>query len=193
MDITSIFQKLSKYKHLGIEHTNNGATLIGKLPKLASEAWLHQSFKGLNEGELKELEVDLTTNIPEDFRSFLRATNGLNLFSTTISIFGRRKSNSRDAYNFEPFDIKTPNLFERPKDAKKNCLFIGSYNWDGSLIFIEFGETDTVYRCERYSSTNKLNSWINLASMLDSEIDRLSSLFDDQGYVVNDDLPTTPP
>lgn len=186
----SIEAKLFEFKHLGFEEDTHKTKLIGHLPKIAPYAWLHQIFSPLGHSDIKKMEEELSINLPPTLKPFFSFANGLNIFSNSLSIYGMRRPIKRSELAFEPFEIKTPNLFERPRDAKSEYFFIGGYNWDGSLLFINT-EDGKVYRCLR-NSAKKLNQWDDLFSMLSSEIDRLKTHFDQNGYEINEEVPTTP-
>jgi hypothetical protein len=144
----------------------------------------------LSDKELFELENELDENIPESYRLFLKTTNGLKVFNTTFYLYGLRKNYKRDIINvWQPFSILTPNTLERPLNARE-FFFIGGYDWDGSMLYID-RNTDKVYICKRDNAA-PLREWTNFDEMLDSEIRRLITLFDDKGKEYDDDKSTLP-
>jgi len=182
---------LKSYNCLGERHLEDGTLLIGHAPHIAPQAWLHCIYPPLSDKELCDLENELNESMPDSYRLFLKNTNGLNVFNTTFNLYGLRKNYKRDVVSvWQPFDILTPNRLERPGNAKRNFLFIGSYNWDGSLLYIDrnFGN---VHVCNRDDSTS-LFQWANFDEMLDSEIKRVVTLFDDKGKTYNEDKSTLP-
>ena len=68
-------------------------------------------------------------------------------------------------------------------------LFIGSYDWDGSLLYMTTDEK--VHFCNRDDSTS-LFIWDSLSSMLISELKRLYNIFDSHGIQIDDTQVTTP-
>ena len=134
-----IRQRLSKYEKLGTEKQSNGTELIGKAPHIAPLAWLHSIYKGLSNEEISKLEQELETDIPKDYKEFLKFSNGLHIFNTTFCLDGLRTSYNRikEIENRLPFSILTTNLYERPKNAKDEYFFIGGYDWgNGSHLYI---------------------------------------------------------
>jgi hypothetical protein len=116
--------------------------------------------------------------------------NGLSLFSDSLSLDGYRKHYNRKSLEFLPFDLITPNVYERPEDATEDQFFIGGYNWDGSLIYMD-KRTFQIYRCNR-ESVEPLNTWKNLDAFLLKEVKRLSTLFDEKGMEKDGNTPTIP-
>ena len=131
--------------------------------------------------------------IPKVFENFLKnCSNGLNLFLGTLSIFGYRTNFSRipsEAVQ-QPFDLLTPNIKERPKNAKDTYFFFGSYDWDGSQLYIDT-TNNHVYLAERYILEKKYE-WSSFEDFINSEIPRICSLFDDNGEAINTDVSTLP-
>ena len=186
-----IFDKLENYSFLGKEILSNGRHLIGRAPHIAPQAWLHKFGAGLNEKEIIELELEIKIPIPSEFRKFLKLTNGLNIFVSAFCIYGKRNNYIRNIENsWQPFDIVTPNTFERPKNAKRSNLFVGTYSWDGSGVYIDV-ETGKVHYHKRFDATSLLE-WDNFGEMLSSEIERIIALFDKNGIKIDPNKPTTP-
>jgi hypothetical protein len=167
-------------------------TLLGQVPHVAPKAWLHVLFAPIdNEQILVGLEKQMQMMIPIEYRRFLTTEhNGLSLFSSSIELFGYRENYNRKSLQFLPFDIVTINTFERPLNAGEDEFFIGSYNWDGSLIYVNTSSSK-IFRCERDDST-PLNSWENLDDFLLKEISRLSKLYDQLGREIDADQPKIP-
>lgn len=171
---------LLDYQYLGKEELPNGTLLIGKAPHIAPMAWLHSIYAPLKLTEIEQLEEDCKHTISDDYKDFLLTTNGLAVFNTTFSLYGKRDNYIRNVENaWQPFDIVTPNTFERPKNAKHNFIIIGSYSYDGSKLYID-NVSGKVYLCDRYDAT-PLYEWSNFETMLASEIARLCTLFDEEG------------
>jgi hypothetical protein len=190
-DFKRIISHLDKFKPYGNEITDNGTVFIGKAPWVAPKAWLFIIYPPINENEIILLEKQMQLTIPMSFRQFLLFSNGLSIFHSNLSIFGLRTSYNRSLNAIrQPFNIVTPNTYERLQDANDNQLFIGFYCWDGSLLYID-NETEKVYRCSK-DSTVPLNQWNNFAEMLESEIIRLISIHNDEGIPLDKSFPTTP-
>ena len=177
---------------LGSRVLPDGTRLIGAIPHVGPDAWLHALFSGLKGPEIRELEGSLGGPLPGELRKFYRRFNGLSLFNDALSIFGHRKKLGRtgDAA-WQPYSILTPNGPERPPDAPPGVLFIGGYGWDGSLVCVAPPD-NRVVRCFK-TSAKPLNQWANLGEFLSHEAVRLAALFDDKGRKIRPSSPTIPP
>ena len=188
MDIVKL---LNSYRILGEKRIGNGTYLIGHAPHIAPNAWLHSIYPGLNLDEIKELEGMLNKPIPDCYQSFLRQYNGLKIFNTTFCLDGLRRNYNRNFDDvWQPFDIRTPNISERPKNTPNHFFFIGGYDWDGSLLYIDT-HTDKVHLCHRDNATS-LHEWDDFELMLESEILRIINLFDSKGKEIDSSMSTLP-
>jgi hypothetical protein len=185
-------QQLFKFENLGKEVTLSGAVLIGHAPHIAPMAWLHSIYPVLTEEDIIELEAELKKPIPEAYRDFLKNySNGLALFTTTLTFYGMRKVLGRTIEaSRQPFAIGTSNNYERPKNSKNSYFFIGGYDWDGSKLYID-SDTNKVYYCDRRDAT-PLMEWESFEAMLTSEVSRLIRLHDENGIKKDEDQHTTP-
>lgn len=189
-ELSRMYATIDAARPLGVRLLADGTELVGRLPHVATEAWLHILFAGLSPDEIGQVEHEVGRRLDPSFAHFLGTQNGISLFSRSLSIDGLRKNNSRSPNNWQPFSIDTPNRWERPSDAKAEYLFVGGYESDGSLLYIDTASSH-VYRCTR-RSTLPLNQWPNFFAMLESEAARLKTLFDDNGRQVRPSAPTTP-
>ena len=188
---SELLRIVEEAKPLGVRTLENGSLLVGHIPHVAPEGWLHHIFAPLNDSELHCLETQILRQpIPKVYRAFLlECCNGIKLFDLNLTLSGLRKNYMRtgDAV-WQPFAIEAPNTFERPRDAAKEMFFFGSYKWDGSRLYLY---QEKVFRCER-ESAQPLNEWPDFWTMLISEAARLSCLFDEEGREKNPDSQTTP-
>jgi len=186
-----ILEIINEAKTFGARTLDDGTQLIGHVPHVAPEAWLHKVFPALDQSSITQLETHvLPHKIPATYRNFLTTcSNGLGLFSGSLALYGLRRNYVRtgDAV-WQPYAIETPNTYERPRDASHSLFFIGGYDWDGSRLYLENEKT---FRCARHSS-KPLNEWSDFWEMLTSEVRRLSRLFDQQGRQKDPSVPTTP-
>lgn len=193
MKENAILDLLYKYKNLGESKSYDGAVLIGKAPHNGPKAWLNILYPVLTEEELRFLSEELKTEIPEEYSSFLlNFSNGMNVLSSTFSLYGLRRQIDRnlEANVRQPYSIITPNIYERPENSKPSYFFIGGYNWDGSHLYID-KETNIVHCCERWDATSK-KQWNSLEEMIISELERLYTFFDDKGVEIDEYNPTIP-
>jgi hypothetical protein len=188
--IIDILRFLDKYRRLGEKRLGNGTYLIGQAPHIAPNAWLHSIYPGLSLDEIKKLESILNRAIPDVYRSFLEKSNGLKVFNTTFCLDGLRRNYSRNFGDvWQPFDIRTPNMSERPKNAADHFFFIGGYDWDGSLLYIDT-RTEKVHLC--HNDATSLYEWDGFEIMLKSEVLRIMNLFDNQGKELDPSISTLP-
>lgn len=177
---------------LGSRLLPDGTRLIGAIPNIGPDAWLHALFSGLKGPEIRELEKSLGAPLPGELRQFYCRFNGLSLFNDALSVFGLRKKLGRtDDAAWQPYSMLTPNGPERPLDAPTGALFIGGYGWDGSLVCV-VSPDNRVFRCLK-TSAKPLNQWANLGGFLSHEAVRLAALFDGKGHKHRSSSPTIPP
>lgn len=187
-----IEQFVMQYEDLGTMELDNGTVLVGKAPHVGSEAWLHELFKPLSKDDCIEIESALKTKLPKEYKDFLTSDyNGLRIFVTTFSLYGLRKQFGRsfDAAA-QPFSIITPNSVEKPKNAKDSYFFIGGYGKDNSKLYIDT-QTGKVHYCKKNDATS-LAEWNSFDEMISAELDRIFSLFDEEGKKKNEDVVTIP-
>lgn len=176
----------------GERTTALGARLYGHVPHVAPEAWFHCLYRGLSDDRISQLEVELGREVPAPFVAFLRYSNGINLFSGRLALYGARNNYERTGDNaWQPFDLEAPNLIERPLGCPLSYFFIGGYGDDGSRLLID-SATMKVLRVPRRSFGPVLTAWSDFDDMLEREIRRLSGLFDTNGRLVVPGVPTTP-
>jgi hypothetical protein len=178
--MAAIQSVLERARPLGVQMLPDGTALIGRAPHIATEAWLHILFAPLHQAEVEELNKRVGRPVPRPLVELFLQTNGLSLFSDALAIFGLRRDLRRTAYAvWQPFDIRTPNVQERPSGALEKVVFFASYKSDGSLIYMD-SDDDQIHRCSR-DSAKPLNTWKSLDEMLSSEVERLTLLFDSEG------------
>lgn len=186
-----VLKELEKAARFGEDVAESGARLIGHTPDRGSHAYLHVIYPPISMNELAGLERELGRKLPTAYHEFLSSVaNGLNIYAGSLSLYGLRKSNARLLENRQPYSIVRPNQYEKPEGLADECVLIGTYDWDGSKLFMT--ETGQVCRCPRYEAAPVLNRWRNLSDMLSVEVKRLSKHFDETGREIDEDNPTTP-
>jgi hypothetical protein len=177
-----VFEILKQASSMGEEHTDAGVTLLGKVRHVGPDAWLHILFPPLESSEINLLEEEIGKSFPDAIREFLELSNGLNAFSDSLAIFGRRGSFNRTLPTIEPYSITSMNLYERPPNLANRMLLVGSYSLgNGSFLYID-PKSGAVYRCSRSDATPS-QRWDDFGEMLYAEVSRLSRLFDDRGML----------
>lgn len=185
------FSTLKRYNYLGEKLLHDGTQLIGKALHIAPQAWLHCIYPPLNSDDIAVLEKELNQQIPDVYKQFLRISNGLSVFNTTLSLFGRRCNYRRSADDvWQPFDIVRSNTIEKPKNASENIFIIGCYDWDGSYLYIDANDS-SIHLCET-DDVKSLYEWKSFEDMLYSEVNRLTNLFDANGKEIDDEQSMLP-
>jgi hypothetical protein len=180
-----------EWEPLGCRVAADGARLIGHVPHVAPEAYLHVVFPALDDEGIAQIAEQIGRSLPPDLEAFFRMANGIDLFSSSLCVDGLRGDYVRtDNDAWQPFSISLINLDERPPDADDCHVFFGGYNWDRSLLYLA-PWSPKVYRCSP-TTAEPLNEWPSLGHMLVSEVKRLALLFDRQGRKLDADQPTVP-
>jgi hypothetical protein len=190
-----VFEKIIpvvlRFERLGSRILPNGVELIGHVPHRGPHAFLHLTFPPLNDHDTRDIEQQIGCPLPYELKEFYSYTNGLDLFSCSLAIYGLRRSFARSGDEArQPFSIVTPNTIERPLTLPGSVVIFGSYEWDGSTLGMS-PECPTVYRFAP-NSVEVLSEWPTFEEMLLREVDRLSALFDAKGRKLDEDAPTTP-
>ena len=188
--ISSVISRASSF---GFQELSNGVKLYGYCPHVGSEAWFHQLHPPLTDAAVESIERDISASFPSQFKQFLlEFSNGMHLFSTSLSIFGRRTGYSRSGDDArQPFCITMANTLERPSQLKPSYIIIGFYQFDGSRVCVDTRDASVV-RMENRSST-VLNRWSDFPTLLVDETARLVDLFDASGRPLLPAQPNTPP
>lgn len=182
---------LKRYEPLGVRNLANGTRLIGHVRHQAPDAYLHILFSGLNEKELSALEAKAGRPLPVCLKKFYAYSNGLELFSDSLSFYGLRTSYKRQGDEiWQPYCVSDPNVLERLSDASDDLFFFASYEWDGSLLYTS-GCDKKINRCSAESS-KPIGSWSSFEEMMGAEIERISKLFDKSGRPIDPERPTIP-
>ena len=180
------------YKRNGEQTLPNGTRLICPTPFVAPKAWLHQIFYPLNNADISELEAQLTSYIPSQYKAFLQEANGVNLFNTSLCFYGfRLHLNTRNSWETtaQPFSILTPNTIESRINCLSDVLVIGGYDWDGSELYMN--PENEVFRVG-LNSQAPINYLPSFEEMLKQEIERLTTLYDFDGRAIDEDQATVP-
>ena len=163
----------------------------GHIPLIAPEAYNIYTFAPLTEERLALLERVLNREVPKQYKIFLTLfSNGMHIFHRCLNLYGLQGSINRDLGIQGPFDLSTPNVYERPSNADSNCFFLGSYSYDGSLLYIK-DDVSTVYYCARRDAT-PIKEWTSFSDMLIEEIQRLKSLHNADGILKSTRRSTLP-
>ena len=181
---------IEEQKALGAVEEERGSR-YGHIPQIAPEAYNIYTFAPLTDEQLALLERVLNREVPKQYRTFLtHVSNGMHIFSRCLSLLGLQGVLDRRGDFQGPFDLSIPNVYERPSNADSNCFFLGSYSYDGSLLYIK-DDVSTVYYCARRDAT-PIKEWPSFSDMLIEEIQRLKSLHNADGILKSTRRSTLP-
>lgn len=183
---------LRRYAHLGVQYSKNGALLIGKAPHIAEYAWLNVMYPCATEEEICNLEKRLGAAIPKIYKDFLmNVSNGFDIMNCTLALHGCRTSYDRaDLDSWYPFNIEDIQKDERPKNSSLEMFFFGTYEYDGSKLYLNTLD-NKIYYCSSEDAT-PLKCWNSLPEMLSEEVKRIYTLFDENGRQIDKFQPTIP-
>ena len=188
MDRKTFDQLLSKYSHLGkkyIEET--GATMIGHAPHIAPEAYLNMAFEPLSKEEISQLEGRLHKIIPDPYKDFLmNGSNGATV-CCELFLYGYRRYSDKDKgiiYVFEPYDLEDINCRDWITKPSPNMFFFGSYDWNGDELYMD-RESLEIVLCSTPDLT-PLYKWKSFDDFLQEEVNRLYTMFDENGVQLNE-------
>ncbi|WBA43985.1 SMI1/KNR4 family protein [Hymenobacter canadensis] len=175
--LQAVYAVTNRAKSFGHRVLSNGTELVGHVPHVAPEAWLHQLFAPLKDAELTAWEQALGGALPPVLRTFYTHHNGLNLFSTSLAIHGLRHSYERtgDAA-WQPFHVDDLNRYRRGGPTPGR-LYLAGYN-TGPWLSIDL-HTHAVQRTTAEGTV--VHEWAGFDVMLVAEAHRLAECFDEQG------------
>lgn len=189
--LQEVYTIVANAKPLGFRELSSGTKLIGHVPHVAPEAYLHLIFPPLPQKEIDNMVYQLGKDISIPLECFYLINNGINLFSGSLFINGLRRNYNRQGDDvWQPFDLMELNTYFSPTDSRDSHLFIGGYQSDKSMLYIDLTNFK-VYRCN-HESINPLNEWASFEQMLLTEVGRLSKLFDKQGILIKGVKSTAP-
>lgn len=134
----ALMQVVGAWRFLGMQDLPGGTQRIGHIPHLAPQAFLHDIFLGLSAKQISIIESQISLPIPQSLKNFYSLHNGMNLFGR-FGVYGLRTHFDRaniPSILEQPFDIRTPNIFERPKNAPPELVFIGSLSDEQIYSFV---------------------------------------------------------
>lgn len=185
-----VLEKLNAFERLGVKDFSDGSVMIGRAPHIAPQAWLHRIYRPLNMEEINLLEKGIGKRIPGPYKEFLKHSNGLGIFNTTFCLYGLKISYDRLNQEInEPFDIVDPNKYAAPVIAPTE-LVIGGYDWDDSLLLID--QESGLVSLRSNKEQDLLYEWSSFNEMLEWEVKRLFTLFDDNGKEKDKNQSTLP-
>ena len=169
----------------------NGTRQICHVPHVAPEAWFHELYRPLGQSEIEEMERKIGQRLPDEFKAFLKISNGLNVFSDSLSIWADRKTYQRTGDDaIQPYSLVDLNA-ERPKNCPPTWIFFGSYRWNGARVVLDVSETETQIKCVLKRTVQVVKTWPSFSVWLLNEITRLKDLYDENGRKKDRMAPTS--
>lgn len=168
---THVLQIITRAEGMGVLTTPGGARAIGHIPLIGPTAYLHILYPPLGPDGLAAVEAEVCRPLPEQYRELLMRTNGLNLFRASLSVYGLRTRYGRNSGERQPFSADLANTLERPPGLPDRAVVVGSYQRDGSQVFVD---ENGAARCDRGSGA-VLNRWASLAEWLALEAERMAA------------------
>ncbi|WP_322084994.1 SMI1/KNR4 family protein [Burkholderia sp. BCC1999] len=189
--ISPIRDRMVGFSSLGEDVAKNGTVLYGKCPHIGKDAYLHTLYPALTDAEIKILEEQIERKLPQQLVDFYGECNGFHYFVDTLIVYGLRSIAGRGADAFyQPYDMRTPNVDERIRDADEDAIFFAWYDWDGSLVYTRKNES-AIYMCGN-DSMKPVGKWSSLKEFLSEESERVLGLFDSKGILLDESASTLP-
>jgi len=182
-----VLERLARWRVLGQHHSPSGALLIGHLSQLGSTVWLHKLFPAIERDQADEVSSAIVAYSGSQIAEFHRYFNGINLFSSNFYLLGRRTSFIRSPEYVLPWDIVDSNQESKSKVRGGEILIGGSDALDDGIDLVEH-VSGGIVAVARQDWGQVLFRWQSLEQCLIGEIDRLSSMFDETGAPLSDDL-----
>ncbi|MEO6394211.1 MAG: SMI1/KNR4 family protein [Pyrinomonadaceae bacterium] len=179
-----VLHVVEKWTQLGERHCANGTKLICPTPHVAPKAYLHLLYAPLCSESICELENEFELPLPESFRSLLGHSNGLDLFSGFLSIWGVRISWARVGDDgWQPYDLIYHNRdlgAPQPECAPPVVYFGSSANGENWCFFEQLGQTYRVGETPRHEFA-PIRYWPNFETWFREKVAEIEVLFDEEG------------
>ncbi|MFD1470337.1 SMI1/KNR4 family protein [Hymenobacter caeli] len=177
--LQEVYHLIYPARAFGCRLLANGTELLGYVPHIAPNTWLHTCFAPLPIADVLALEQQVGVALPPALHKFYAYHNGFNIFSCELAIHGLRHNYMRtgDAA-WQPFHLRDINCYGRSHIAQTQQLLLSRYR-DGSWLYMDL-QSEKVYHNSSFSA-EPLHEWPDFESMLVSEAQRLTLLFDERG------------
>lgn len=160
----------------------SGGVRIGHTPHVARLAYLHTIYAPASEVDLQAAAQALGRRMPEDYQRFLVMANGVRLFGGALDLGGVVGQVDRRPESIgQAISLRYGNVVERPEGLSADDFAIGGIvgqSTAGVLIMDAAGRVRLVHGRD---GSDVAADWLSLDAMLESEIERLSQLFDSEG------------
>lgn len=148
----------------------------GQEQKQFPRARLHKVYPGLDEAQLMELERLIDRKLPKDLRHFYREANGLSLFYGSLNIHGLIGVGKN-----QPVSLEYGTVRDRPIENghfidDSNQIRFGGFGIDHIDLMV-YLDDPRVFAVRRFREGPLYYEWASLASMIESEVERMSALY----------------
>lgn len=186
-----LFKLILKFRNVD-NFENDTAFFLTHLPIVAPQAYLNIIFRPTAPDVSAEVGARLM--IPVPIQEFLQRYNGVHLLSNSLIVCGvHRKGqllNRNDIFQLPPINIETESRHYAPSDRQRFFKF-GAYGYDGSGVCMD--RHDHSIAVFKRRAEEPYCAWSSLDEWLESEIQRISELFDESGIRLRDESETLPP
>jgi hypothetical protein len=187
IDLQSLITKFHAVNDL----ENEVASFRTHVPWVVPEAYLNIVFKPASPDVLSVVGAKM--RIPTPLLQLLAQHNGANLLSGSLSLYGVVRKGQllhrSEPFLLPPFNIELENRNWPPRDRDR-LLEIGGYGFDGSGVCID-RDSLRIFVIRR-GEKEPYASWPSLEVWLNSEMQRLTELFDASGKRLVDKSHTLP-
>jgi hypothetical protein len=178
MKLAEIYDALDRWKGLGFRRLSSGSVFYGDPIHNSGLGWLHRVYAPILKPDLTTFKLANPYFEKFSYADELVKYNGFNLFYGAYFMFGLRIGKSESSLDL-PFNIVTKNRENWGGLAGPDRLIIGGANFGyRSVSYIE-SEDHSVSAVENRDAV--VHKWSNLNDFMQSEIRRLSRVFDDSG------------
>ncbi|MDW8517021.1 SMI1/KNR4 family protein [Priestia flexa] len=157
MDILEYILKfVNEDKKFGYKEMKNGTVLIGCVPEISNEFWMHQIYHPLTKEEIEKLEKETALSFPPSYKKLLTKCNGLFLLEGQMYIYGKaylQKGMTREEQIYQPYDLREEND-DPPFAIPSNLFYFGG---TPKTIFV-LDEKGHVLELNRRSK-RQMNKW----------------------------------
>lgn len=157
----------------------DGTRCIGHLTR---HRFIHLIHPPLTTAEFIHLQENLGQSIPPQLAGFYAHHNGLTLFQDELSIYGLRRSYSRQVENAlaEPYDLISANQRDRAAYLDPQLIaFAFCSAGNGSIIAMAHSQPEVVKLTREGKKV--LATWPSLGDCILDEFDRLKAWWDSGG------------
>jgi hypothetical protein len=178
-------EKLARWRRSAHRVYPDGTEMIGRNP-VYEFGWLHLLFAPAAPKGIERL-IQLVPILPEfQLYDFFRVLNGMNLFESNLFLLGTRTHFRPDNNVVTPWDLDTHHYEEVYNFRGRKALLVGgSHALPNGIHYVENADK-TIDAFDRTDWSRPMYTWPTLDELIVSEVDRLASLYDDEGWLIEE-------